>query len=43
MLSITPSLNLCHQLIFSLNLINPIELCAFANETNLPWTMIINH
>jgi len=36
MLSITPSPNLCHQLNFSLNLINPIELYAFANKTNLP-------
>jgi len=28
--------------IFSLNLINPIELYAFANETNLPLTNFIN-
>jgi len=41
MLSITPSLNLCHQLIF-LNLINPIEIYAFANTTNLPLTKFIN-
>jgi len=43
-ISITPSIDLCcHQIIFfSLNLINPIELYAFTNETNLPLAKFIN-
>jgi len=42
MLSITSSLNLCHQLNFFFELINPIELYAFVNETNLTLTKFMN-